>query len=528
MGLNNDNISTNHTPIYNDFWASVGTTFTAPLPPNYRFVADVYVNDVFVTRMKTFPNKQEFGVFRLNRVLEDYVSYDFATKADIGEPFFGNCNSIKNVYCVFFEEYGSLSTGTTIFTATSITGATSIFYNGAISYLGDYKQNYDKDVFQPNSLGGNRGPKTFIKSSNTFRNNLATTAFAPLGGQFLTNAPRVLTMDYSDMYFVDIFNVIPSGISYLQVITFDNTNTQLSSATYANSSYIDPNLSGVTMCNDKISVGIGPHNINTVQSSFSTVPIINQDVAYYTCATYFTDGVNPDIRTSEIYRVNITNKKYYDKFRFAWLNNYGSWDRYSFEGRHQQTKTAVNTTEYKQLLGDTTNTTTLSYLNPKGRDIIYQNVQNSYTVNSQFITEDEAYWLNELYNSTTVYLEITPKVNRFIATENVGGLLKLIFAEPHYMEDGDFVVILDCLDSNNNQYSSITVEDPFTCLVATSFFSSTNGYCHWLAKLHTEIPIIIDSKNYLIKQAISPRNISVELSFTTSIDDPKQRGGKDI
>ena len=525
MGLLTITQPESYSPIYNDYIYSLQSNFnppTTPFPPNYRYVADVYINDSFITRTKVFPNVTNYGIFRLDRICQDYISYDYQNIPTISENFNQNCSSIANIKLVFFEEYGSLTTGTTIFTATSITADTLAFYNGAISYLGDLNNNYDPTVFEGSTRV--RGPKTFVNYAH--RRYLADPISNSLyGGEFMTYAPRTLKMDYTDTYWLNIINPVEYNIYQMVVETYDKNNTLISAYTFDNG-YFTPSLTGVSMCNDLISVGVGPLNLNSVAYSFYSAPIIDQDVSYYKVWTLWNDQISSPERSSEIFTINMSNKKFYQKFRFTWLNSLGGFDRFSFEGRNSQNKNVVNSTEYKKLYGDTSGSYISYGSENRSREVIYQNVENTYTVNSQFITESEAYWLNELYTSPVVFLEVSEKLDTWVTTENVGGLLKLIFTEPHNLDDSDLVCIIDCNDSSNNQYSSVTVEDPFSCLVATNYFNSTFGYIFPVGKTPKTLPIIINDKNYTIKQAISPRNISVAINFSLSLDDPKQRGGK--
>lgn len=522
MALNAITTPTPYLPIYNDYILAVGTTFTSPLPPNYRFVCDTYINNNYITRTKVFPNPSNTGIFRLDRILQDYISYDYNARPKIDENFAGNCNSIANVRFELFEEYGSLSTGTTIFSATSATTAYLQYYNGALSYRGDYQQNIDPTTFNNNA---NRGPKTFI--GYQYRNYQAIPqSILGFGGQFMTNGPRTLKMAYNDTYFVNIINPVEFYVAEMVVETYDETNAQIGSYVFPNNGFITPSLTGSTMCSDIVSIGIGPLNINSVQYSYGSAPIIDESVVYYKVYTRYNDGVSPVEISSEEYTIIMNHKKYYQKFRFAWLNTLGGFDRFSFEGRNSQTKEVINTTEFKTLYGDGSSTN-YSYVRDEfSREIIYQNSQNNYVVNSQFITEQEAYWLNELYTSPVVYLEIPENLAEYYAVEDVSGLAKLKFREPHLIEDGDLLCIIDCDDPTNNQYTTCVVEDPKEMLLAASFFTSTKGIVFNIGKIPKTLPVIITDKQYTIKQAITPRNISIALNFSLSLDDPRQRGGK--
>lgn len=523
MALNSITLPNDYLPIYNDYVCAVCTTFSSPLPPNYRYVADIYVNNNYITRTKVFPNPSNCGIFRLDRILQDYISYDYHSRPDIIENFNGNCSGIANVYLKLYEEYGSLSTGTTIFSATSAQTQYKRFYNGALSYRGDFYQNYDPTTFNDNLA---RGKKTFI--GYQFRNYQALPISTfPFGGQFMTNGPRTLQMDYNDTYWLNIIQPSDYYVGDMIVETYDETNNQLGSYAFPNLNFPIPELTGNTMCSDMVSIGIGPLNINSVQYSYGSAPIIDQSVVYYKVYTRFNDGVSSPERTSEEYTIIMNHKKYYQKFRFAWLNSLGGFDRFSFEGRNSQTKEVINTTEFKTLYGDGTSTNYSYDKSEFSREIIYQSVQNTYTVNTQFITEKEAYWLNELYTSPVVYLEVSEVIDEWNATEDVSGLLKLYFPKPHNLKDQDLVMIIDCDDPTNNQYSSVTVESDTNCLVATSYFSSSSGIIIPIGKNTAVLPVILNDKTYTIKQAITPRNISVGMNFTLSLDDPKQRGGKD-
>ena len=522
MAFNSITLPTDYLPIYNDYMWVPCTTFTNPLPPNYRYVADVYINNQFITRTKVFPNPSNCGVFRLDRICQDYISYDYHSRPDFAENFNGNCNSIANIYLKLYEEYGSLSTGTTIFSATSAQTQYKRFYNGALSYRGDFQQNYDPTTYNNNI---NRGPKTFIDYQ--FRNYQALPiSIYGVGGQFMTNAPRTLQMDYNDTYWVNIIQPADYYVGEMVVETYDETNNQLGSYIFPNLNYSIPELTGNSMCSDMISVGIGPLNINSVQYNYGSAPIIDQSVVYYKVYTRYNDGVNPEEISSEEFTIIMNHKKYYQKFRFAWLNTLGGFDRFSFEGRNSQTKEVINTTEFKTLYGDGSSTNYTYNLEQFSREIIYQNVQNSYVVNSQFITEKEAYWLNELYTSPVVYLEVSEVLDEWNRTENLGGILKLYFSKPHNLKDQELVCLIDCDDPNNNQYSSVTVEDDMSCIVAATYFSSTSGLIFPIGKITKTLPVIINDKQYTIKQAITPRNISIALNFSLSLDDPRQRGGK--
>lgn len=524
MGLQNLNLPSDFLTIYNDYFNVVGTTFTSNLPANYKFIADVYLKNQYITRTKVFPDSTGlYGYFRLDRILQDYLTFDYLTTPSLTTLFNDGSNCYSCYNSIFYEEYGDLSTGTTIFTATSITGDSRIIYNGAISWKGDLVQNYDPSVLQ--GVNSSRGNKTFIgyDPKRYIAEKISVNQF---GGYFLTNMPRNMQVDYDDLYFVGLFNTTDYNTSELVVNTYGADNILISSYTLTNSITLLPN-SASTVCSGITNIiGVGPLNINSFAFSIYPTPIIDQNVKYYEVFTQFNDGLSPIERTSEILRFTMRNKKYYQKFRFAWLNKNGQFDRFSFEGRNYETISANNKTQFKKLFGKEQSGSIVYDNNARGNQIIYQNVSTSFVANSQWITKDESYWLNELFTSPEVYLEVPQTYKRYVTTVNDGGSLRIIFNEPHNFISGDDIAILDCDDITNNQYvANITVTDPHSILVSTPYFGSNNGIVFVVGKEVKSLPIMIDSTDYLVKDGFTPRNIQVQINFTLSLEDPRQRGG---
>lgn len=524
MGLQNLNIPADFLPIYNDYFNIIGTTFTSNLPANYKFVADVYLKDTKITRTKVFPDKTEQnGYFRLDRILQDYLSFDYLTTPLLTTVFADGSNCYSCYNSIFYEEYGDLSTGTTIFTATSITGDSRIIYNGSVSWKGDLVQNYDPSILA--GLNSSRGQKTFI-GYDPKRYIAEKISINQFGGYFLTNMPRNMYVDYDDLYFVGIFNINDYYTAELIVDTYDDNGLLISSYTISNAVTLLPNTA-TTVCSGLTNIiGVGPYNINSWGFSTYPAPIIDQNVKYYEVYTQFNDTINLTERTSEKLRFTMRNKKYYQKFRFAWLNKNGQFDRFSFEGRNYETISANNKTEFKKLFGKENNGSYVYENNSRGRQTIYQNVSTSFVANSQWLTKDESYWLNELFTSPEVYLEVPQTFKRYITSANESGQLRLIFNEPHNFIEGDDIGIIDCDDITNNQYvANITVTDPYSIIVPIAYFSTNNGIVFVITKQVKALPIMIDSTDYLVKDGFTPKNIQVQINFTLSLEDPRQRGG---
>jgi hypothetical protein len=506
----------NFLPIYNNYIYSTDSTFAPNLPNNYRAIVDVYINNSKVGTLKSYPNQYGWCFFRLDRICQDYFSFDIHDRPELGELFYQNDNSVKNIFGVFYEEYGDLSTGTTIYTGDSVTGNTIIAYNGAIPWIGDMSNNYNPQV---------KGVGTPVKSGLNFTNYWASSYIAEegLNKLFMTYAPRTLKMDYTDTYYLNIMSDTDDVVGNIEINTYDSTGT-------LQNTYLDPNpypivsLTGVTSKTTLLSVGIGPLDINTRAQALTATPIIIPQTAYYT--VQIKNTADTDF-SSEIFKVVMNSKKYYQRFRFRWLNSLGAFDSYTFEGRNSATKNVRNSTEFSKLFGYENPIGGYAYENGgRGRKTIYQSVETQYTVFSQFITEAESYWLNELFTSSEVYLEVVDEPKPFQTTYdyNASGLLGISYSSPHYYRNNDVACIIDCDDDTNNTYAGVTVIDDLNVLVATSYVDIPNGFSFIIDNTITLLPIMINSKTYNIKQGINPRNIQVQIDFTLAVEDPKQRG----
>lgn len=505
----------NFIPIYNDYIYSTQSSFYPNLPNNYRAIVDVYINDSKVGTLKSYPNKDGWNYFRLDRICQDYFSFD-THNVEISSLWLPNDNSVKNIYGVFYEEYGDLSTGTTIYTGDSVTGDTLIAYNGAIPWIGDMSNNYNPQV---------QGTGAVVKSGLNFTTYWANSYIAESGAKklFMTYAPRTLKMDYTDTYFLNIISAVDDEAGILEIKTYDSSGTLINTLQDITTSPT-PILTGSSSQTALMSVGIGPLNINTRSYALLAAPFITPEVSYYTAQLKNT--ADTDI-SSEIFKVVMDTKKYYQRFRFRWLNSTGAFDSYTFEGRNSATKNVRNSTEYSKLLGYESSVGGYGYLNgDRGRKTIYQSVETQYTVFSQFVTEAESYWLNELFTSPEVYLEVVDEPKQFQTTYdyNASGLLGISFSSPHYYTNSSLGCFIDCDNPVNRGYAGITVIDDYNILVATSYVDIPNGFSFEIAKVIKLLPIMINSKTYNIKQGINPRNIQVQIDFTLALEDPKQRG----
>jgi hypothetical protein len=116
-------------------------------------------------------------------------------------------------------------------------------------------------------------------------------------------------------------------------------------------------------------------------------------VSYYKL-TFFKSGGTPTM--VDIWRKIDGECSLYDTVRMVFLNRMGGYDYFSFTKDNKKTVN-INRTEYKQVLQPDYS------IGDRGDTVLAQDVQYTFTVNSNWITEGEYAWLEELVTSPEVY-----------------------------------------------------------------------------------------------------------------------------
>lgn len=140
-----------------------------------------------------------------------------------------------------------------------------------------------------------------------------------------------------------------------------------------------------------VSATAGANNLPTVGSR-PTEWIDGQDAPLFT--TFILDT---GARVSEIKNYKIkTNCSVYEPVRICFLNREGGWDYFTFTKDTKKT-TEIQRTQYTKQLAYNYN------VGDRGDTIISQKAKETYLVNSDWITEPEAIWLEQLFTSPEVY-----------------------------------------------------------------------------------------------------------------------------
>ena len=345
------------SPAYNELvYVVVSTNETQP---NYKYICDIYAADgtTRLARIKRIPQPDGFGMFDLHRILENYLSYDIDAST---AGFTSNSKSYYGYVIKFGEEYGSAPSGPTQYLSL-VTDTKRYIYNSVFDF------------------------PDFIEYSQTHWLIATSTQ-----KKFLTNAPlsqSVRPETNSWLYFMTDTNIV----SKLVLRTYNSSGSLLSSYTLSN-----PDTDMSNDANRFLRVPAGPANAG---SAFSTT--LDETIGSYTL--HLADSGSNII--SEIFTFIInTDITKYTWYRLHFLNKLGGFD--SFDFRYvSRSKINVNRANYKKYAGTETGGTWSYASDERGYSQYDTHIRDSITLNSDWITDAQAAWLEELFTSPAVYLE---------------------------------------------------------------------------------------------------------------------------
>lgn len=357
-----------YSPAYNDIVFVV--TSDKKTQANFRYIADVYIGTDMI-RLPLLPHPTYgSGAFNVGRIVETYVN------SDISKDTYGfqqNLNSYKSFYVRFGEEYGLSTSGTTVY-PNQVTSSTIYGWNSNIDFLPFQNYTYTDYVAQPSGA-------------------LVTT-------RLLTNQPTEVKIRDDEDAWTHVMSDTSGTVYYAEVLTYDSSNNLLQTVKINNS------YQALGSVNDRfVRFGSGTRNLNLISSSgivLGSQPIITASVAYYYVDFHKYTGTA--VTTKQRYNVDNTCTKNVT-YRFHFLNKVGGFDSFTFI-RGSQKDVEIKRSNYKKVSGGLTSASTYGYSKSDRGDVQYfTQLRDGIKVKSDWLSEDESDWLEELITSPEVYLD---------------------------------------------------------------------------------------------------------------------------
>jgi hypothetical protein len=248
------------------------------------------------------------------------------------------------------------------------------------------------------------GTRQYNERTKDFTQYIIGTVSAGTGGKFLTNYDQsvykpIRLDDYETLSM--ILPTSPLNPYYVSVSTFRSDNTLI--ATYGLT------FSAVNTYR-KVDIPVGPMNLTALGIPFATVGANIVD-SYTIHVRNLQFGFPTTVSEFRYYKIDNTCSNY-EKQRLVFLNRLGGYDYFNFTLDSKRTL-AISRTEYEKMLN-------WNYsVGDRGKTILSQKAEIKMTIVSNWITETDSLWLEELLTSPEVYLLPTTGVKLpIIITDN--------------------------------------------------------------------------------------------------------------
>lgn len=430
-------------PVYGDINFVVTSSLSAST--NMQYVFDTYTVDQLTgtetrrARNKFFPRAVTgYGIFSPNRILENYVNFDTNSYS----TGFTSCeNSIVKYKIVPGEEldstlYFSSTTTNGSYVQFNFTSATNLLIGDSIyisktnkilnsQYEGyhvvnsattktlriDVPYGITASTFETGyvtkyiklSSGSTITGLTAINFARPYTSgntNYASVFYSPLTSstftsQFLTNYDKDKYISIQDDE-VFTLSMVDSGgtVTRIDEILINTYVGNFQAGAY----YINSNISNSYFRKD---FACGPYNLrrivaqNDITANFENV--FYDGITSYTVLAY--NQTFPLSRTAYQYQKFLIEDKCsgFPQTRLCWLNRFGGFDYFTFNLASSK-KINIGREEYTKLLN-------YNYvIKDRGRTVINTNLKTEITLLSNWISEYEASWIEELFTSPEVYI----------------------------------------------------------------------------------------------------------------------------
>lgn len=452
---------------------------------NFRYVNEIYINNVKVFTQKLFPDPTTgYAFFQLSRIVQDYVettmfkvpqsTYFAVAGSSITTP-----SGLISIYCKFGEEYDSTATcdGVVNQYLNLATSNSAYVFESAIDY----------------------------EDWPTFNSDNYTFALTAKTASFLTNAPREQDVTFNDSYYLDFIST--SAMTNTRVIgleTYDY-NDQL----YG--SYLLP--SGTLVDVKRYRIAVGPYDLNRIYND----AVINQSVKYYKLSIGKYQSLTYT-RLTEYFTFNVKPPKPFQT-RIAFIGLKGGIEHFTFYHRNNSRLEIERKTYEKTLQRNYSNVWTYQ-VGDRGTTQYSMKAKEKHTV-STYCSKENSEWLSEMWISPKVWTYIRPELKEFNFVKT--GTKLLLWVKDHGLSVGNQVFLFpDVEDYAINSalqgvwsITAIVDENMIDLGFTTISYPNIVAGCGYLQKKEDwqQLPIAISDNLVELKQ-----RTSLPIEYTLNYD----------
>ena len=416
--------------------------------PKFRYILEVEINGVKKAQLKIHKNPLHAGIFDISKIVSSYIDTTLTNEnsdansihslgiVEAAKPFGQNNNQCAKVTVkAFYEKATSVTTAPTKSSQQAASDSFVIPATTPFTLTEDNVGGLDHITSSPSS---NNFPLTYFMNSTSAEDSYV----------FFSNSPTVqfvrgssTSADNLDQLTI-CFKQGDSGagildqgckLEYMFVEYFNSSGVAIAGSTGSATWYALPNstTSGGSTAAQSTTVdkailyfGCGTKNLESqaiasvVDSEGATVgganarPSNHTNWAYYRiygstnatttnrCTKYYYfyrygSGAKVDDRHQSCTR--------YDNIRLAWVNRLGAWDYMNFRGKSTESIT-IESSEMDSLTGtwDSANYNYNAW--DRGKKTLFKKATKKIIINSDYLNEDEAVWMEELFTSREVQI----------------------------------------------------------------------------------------------------------------------------
>ena len=403
------------TPNMSDADLVYRVTSTNVNQSQFRFVCDVQdENRNVLVRLKQQPNPDSNGIFNVGSIIDDYMEADQPWKAS---PIQKTSNGYQRFHIAFGEEYGtSASSSTSIRRGTDNTigepakSGSSLYIGEGVVERGIGSYNFPSASFYTElELPTDSGAATSYQNNALTNSPLTQSISQSLYHTIALYNGSVFDDADTSGFGQDVFQIQVTGYANEngeggQVFNFQFSNTVANGggprtgsgafdtyAAYSSSFTDDQRL---------LYIGVGPENLKGQNDAITGSNFESYRVFVYPQADDGLEG--PQVISDTLY--NIKDKACgYDGVRFAFQNELGAWDYYTMPLADSKTD-AITRNNFRQ--NDIPYESNGNYSYTSRGDTTYNiSYEETRTVESDYLTQEEADWLRELIESPNVYIQ---------------------------------------------------------------------------------------------------------------------------
>lgn len=375
-----------YSPAYNIIEICVEETDSVSLSqPNYKYIFEVTVTNPVTGNVSQKFNvspepKESYGIKDVSGFIDQYVKEVIPEPTDPqyvnafyqAEPeriieYEITCTSGWNVAGIFTEDPDGVGTITT---------------GPLLAWSGSFEEH---DWIEQINEG---------TPFNTWLCNVGNGSSA----KFLTSFPNK-EVQLLDVGWTYLIQDTPVDVDRMRIETFDSSGTSISVFEVSN------NITGATPDEYLLRMASAPGSLNSIiagQFISGAQPVIVGTEAYYEIQLFNNAGAP----SSELITMTLQTPCRYETYRIHFLNRLGGFDAYNFTLRSQPTKDTKRKSYTKS--DNNLDLNGIRYDHKDNGTVDYNvTTREKIKLRSDYLTEEENDWLQELVDSPTVYLEFT-------------------------------------------------------------------------------------------------------------------------